>query len=159
MSNPSPRDLADTAAEAIRSLNHATLSTKGELTYPSDAYEVVAALTQLTQRLPQTFDQLAHFLGTLPKTGTVTADYGTPDEHLAQSRSALASAALIARTLADHLARAQDALAPLTYDDATDEEPCGEGMCICYCTGFLHPCGCDCPHDEDCDCPDCMPDA
>ncbi|MEC4018863.1 hypothetical protein [Streptomyces sp. H27-D2] len=159
MPNPSPRDLADTAAETIRSLNHATRSTKGELSYPGDAYEVVASLKVLTQRLPQSFDQLSNFLAVLAKTGAVTADYGAPDEHLAEARSALASAALIAQTLTDHLDRAHSALAPLGYEVATDEEPCGEGMCICYCIGVPHPCGCDCPHDEDCDCPDCMTEA
>jgi ABC-type transporter Mla subunit MlaD len=112
--------LADTAAEAIRSLNHATQSFKGELTYPGDAYEVVASLKVLTQRLPQSFDQLSQFLGVLAKTGAVTADYGAPDEHLAEARSALASAALIAQTLTEHLDRAHNALATLGYDTASE---------------------------------------
>lgn len=41
-----------------------------------------------------------------------------------------------------------------------DAEPCGEGMCQCYCGGG-HVCGCDCPRcdtcrqlDEYCDCDD-----
>ena len=159
MTNTNPKDLATQAAEAIRNLNHATQSAKGELTYPGDAYKTVASLKLLTQRLPQSFDQLSDFLRTLAKTGAVTADYGAPDDHIGEARSALASAALIAQTLTEHLDRAHNALAPLGYDIGTDEEPCGEGMCVCYCIGVLHPCGCDCPHNEDCDCPDCMTDA
>ncbi|MGW3754697.1 hypothetical protein ACWD7C_38815 [Streptomyces sp. NPDC005134] len=118
MTNTTPKDLAAQAAEAIRNFNHATQSAKDELTYPGDAYEVVASLKVLTQRLPQSFEQLSHFLGVLAKTGAVTADYGAPDEHLTEARSALASAALIAQTLTEHLDRAHNALAPLGYDTA-----------------------------------------
>ncbi|MFF3689878.1 hypothetical protein [Streptomyces sp. NPDC002187] len=117
--NPSPQELAHAAAEAIRDLNHATQSFKRELTYPSDAYETVASLKALTQRLPQTFDQLREFLETLDKSGAVTADYGTPDDHLAEARSALASCALIAQTLTDFLDHTHNALAPLGFDTAT----------------------------------------
>ncbi|MGD6753809.1 hypothetical protein [Streptomyces sp. BH105] len=113
--HPTPSALADQAAEAVRSLNHATQLIKGELTYPSDAYDVVASLKMLTQRLPQSFDQLRTFMERLGKTGNVTADYGDADEHAGEARSALASAALIAQTLADHLDRAHSALAPLGW--------------------------------------------
>lgn len=108
--------LARDAAESIRSLNHYTQPLKGELTYPSEAYEAVGALVTLMQRLPQSYDQLSTFLERVGKTGAVTADYGTPDEHLAEARSALASAALIAQTLTEHLDRAHNALAPLGLD-------------------------------------------
>ncbi|WP_371662611.1 hypothetical protein [Streptomyces sp. NBC_00280] len=120
MTNTTPKDLAARAAEAIRSLNHSTQSAKGELTYPGDAYKTVASLKLLTQRLPQSFDQLSHFLGALAKTGAVTADYGAPDDHIDEARSALASAALIAQTLTEHLDRAHNALAPLGYDTTTE---------------------------------------
>ncbi|MEU5999091.1 hypothetical protein ABZ837_14825 [Streptomyces sp. NPDC047197] len=40
-------------------------------------------------------------------------------------------------------------------DDEPDEEPCGEGMCQCYCVGRWHACGCECPHPDDCDCDFC----
>ncbi|WP_405780848.1 hypothetical protein OG512_13685 [Streptomyces sp. NBC_01378] len=120
MTNANPTDLAARAAEAIRNLNHATQSVKGELVNPGDAYEVVASLKALTQRLPQTFDQVSGFLGALATTGAVTADYGAPDDHLAEARSALASAAIISQTLTEHLDRAHSALAPLGYDTTTD---------------------------------------
>ncbi|MFJ2071199.1 MULTISPECIES: hypothetical protein [Streptomyces] len=113
--HPTPAVLADQAAEAVRNLNHATQLVKGELTYPSDAYDVVASLKMLTQRLPQSFDQLAAFMERLDRTGNVTADHGDADEHIGETRSALASAALIAQTLTEHLDRAHNALAPLGY--------------------------------------------
>ncbi|WP_327431744.1 hypothetical protein [Streptomyces sp. NBC_01236] len=117
-----PNTLATRAAEAIRAFNHATQSAKGELAYPGDAYEVVASLKLLTLRLPQSFDQVSDFLGTLAKTGAVTADCGAPDDHLAEARSGLASAAIIAQTLSEHLDRAHSALSPLGYDTTAHPE-------------------------------------
>ncbi|MEE4493770.1 hypothetical protein [Streptomyces sp. BE230] len=113
---PSPQELADKAAEAVRDLNHATQAAKGNLTYPGDAYEVVASLKALTQRLPQSFEQLSHFVEVLTESGAVTADYGEPDEHLAEARSALASGVLVAQTLAEFLDHVHSSLAPLGYD-------------------------------------------
>ncbi|WP_326711661.1 hypothetical protein OG758_22745 [Streptomyces sp. NBC_01474] len=120
MTIANPADLAAQAAEAIRNLNHATQSAKGELVYPGDAYKTVASLALLTQRLPQSFDQLSGFLETLAKTGAVTADYGAPDDHLAEARSALASAAIIAQTLTEFLDRAHTELSSLGYDTSTE---------------------------------------
>ncbi|MET7646107.1 hypothetical protein ABZS83_21250 [Streptomyces sp. NPDC005426] len=116
MTNSHPQELADQAAEAIRSLNHSTQTFKGELTYPGDAYEVVASLKVLTQRLPQSFEQLSRFLGNLAESGAVTADYGDPGERLAEARSALASGVLVAQTLTEFLDHAHNSLAPLGYD-------------------------------------------
>ncbi|WP_327662375.1 MULTISPECIES: hypothetical protein [unclassified Streptomyces] len=113
--HPTPAILASNAAEAIRGLNHATQLLKGELTYPSDAYEVVASLKSLTQRLPQSFDQLSTFMERLGKSGRVAADYGDAEEHVGEALSALASAQLIAETLTEHLDRAHSALSPLGY--------------------------------------------
>jgi hypothetical protein len=53
---------ADTAAEAIRALNYATLPAAGTLTGPADVYDVVGALGSLTGRLPQVLSQLQSFL-------------------------------------------------------------------------------------------------
>ncbi|NGN64109.1 hypothetical protein G5C51_09355 [Streptomyces sp. A7024] len=153
-----PAHHAEAAAEAVRALNHTTQARKDGFDYPSDAYEVVGPLNQLAMRLPQSFAQLSSFLVGLSKAGAVTADHGEAKEHLGDACSALASSALIAQTLAEHLERAHSALSPLGYDTSDEEEPCGEGMCICYCVGARHPCGCDCPHDEDCDCPFCWVD-
>ncbi|NED11273.1 hypothetical protein [Streptomyces sp. SID9124] len=115
MSN-APQDFADAAAEAIRGLNHASWSGTEELTYLGDAYEVVASLKVLAQRLPQCFEQLSHFLVNLTESGAVTADYGVAGEHLAEARSALTSGVLVAQTLAEFLDHAHNSLAPLGYN-------------------------------------------
>ncbi|MDI3389640.1 hypothetical protein QIS99_26135 [Streptomyces sp. B-S-A8] len=115
-----PAELAAQAADAIRGLNHATQAFKGQLAYPGDAYEVVGPLARLAHRLPQSFDQLNELLHKLTETGAVTADYGSAEDQILEARSALASSALIALTLADHLDRAHQALAPLGYSPADD---------------------------------------
>jgi hypothetical protein len=53
---------ADTAAEAVRALNHATVFTDGGLTGPGDVYDVLGSLATLAARLPQALSQLQAFL-------------------------------------------------------------------------------------------------
>lgn len=53
---------ASTAAEAIRALNHATLPGRDGLTEPADAYEVLANLSSLAERLTQAIGQVQFFL-------------------------------------------------------------------------------------------------
>ncbi|MEW1803218.1 hypothetical protein ACIGO7_35380 [Streptomyces virginiae] len=43
---------------------------------------------------------------------------------------------------------------PAEPETADDDWPCGENMCQCSCWRG-HACGCDCPHDEECECADC----
>ncbi|MDI3406059.1 hypothetical protein [Streptomyces cavernicola] len=125
MNDTTPAELAEQAAQAIRNLNHATLPGKDQLAYPGDAYETVGPLARLAHRLPQSLDQLTEFLRKLTESGAVTADYGSAEEQLLEARSALASSALIALTLAEHLDRAHEALAPLGYDERAAAAPSG----------------------------------
>jgi hypothetical protein len=53
---------ADTAAEAVRALNHATVFADGGLTGPGDVYDVLGSLATLAARLPQALSQLQAFL-------------------------------------------------------------------------------------------------
>lgn len=55
-----PYAAASTASEAIRRLNHATLNT-AEMTAP-EISSTVRALSEMVERLPQTFEQLARHL-------------------------------------------------------------------------------------------------
>jgi hypothetical protein len=73
---PSPATLAGDAAEAIRSLNHATLPGTDGLTWPSDAYDVLASLSLLAARLPQLLAQLDRYLTGEVETGRVMVDGG-----------------------------------------------------------------------------------
>jgi hypothetical protein len=80
--NPAaPRTLgewADDAAEAIRELNHRTRPASGELTYPADVAEILAALTAMTTRLPQLLDQLTGWLLDQHQAGRLRVDLLAP---------------------------------------------------------------------------------
>lgn len=58
------RAIADSASEAIRALNHATLPADGftGLEHPSDVYHLLGAVHQLAIRLPQLLTQASAFL-------------------------------------------------------------------------------------------------
>ncbi|SDK79315.1 hypothetical protein [Streptomyces indicus] len=121
-----PAEHASAAAEAIRHLNHATQFHKSELVYPSNAYDVIGALHRLAYSLPQAFEQIGAFLKECDETGYVTADHGTTYGHITEARSALASSALIAQTLAEHLGNAHTATAPLGWAGTTEDDDCEE---------------------------------
>jgi hypothetical protein len=63
-SEPDAAAIANGAAEAIRALNHLTLPADRwpGLTYPSDAYRTLGALSMLADRLPQALEQIAGYL-------------------------------------------------------------------------------------------------
>lgn len=56
------RALADLAADTARTLNYATMPGRGGLTYPGDVYELLGALAQTAQRLPQLCNQIRDWL-------------------------------------------------------------------------------------------------
>ncbi|MEU3228410.1 hypothetical protein ABZ695_35365 [Streptomyces sp. NPDC006976] len=114
-----PSRLAADAADAIRGLNHATLST-GQLDweFPADAYSVVGGLAQMAAGLPQALDQI----GALPEslTGHLSSDRGTLDADLADAYGALADAHDAAHALYEALNRAHSALSPIAYKGSED---------------------------------------
>ncbi|MGG2465617.1 hypothetical protein ACO0M4_38635 [Streptomyces sp. RGM 3693] len=120
-----PEGNADTAAEAVRKFNHATLPTPrsrtGSLHYPGQAYSSVAAFKQMAQMLPQAFDQTGACLTRLHLDGDLTADHGTVEDHVFDARQALTEAAHCAAMLAEALNRAHSAVASLGYSGQIDE--------------------------------------
>ncbi|GGQ35913.1 hypothetical protein GCM10010250_01240 [Streptomyces althioticus] len=156
--------LADQAAEAIRGINHTTRTPGEGWQYPGDAYTLIGTLAHLSRMLPQAITQAIQPVTDAHQADRLTVDDGT-DPAQAASRAVQTTRLAISRAM--HLSQALDAvhsaLAPLgcRVDDEPEEEPCGEGMCQCYCVGVLHACGCDCPRcpycqqdPENCDCPD-----
>ncbi|MGW7658072.1 hypothetical protein ACWGMA_19455 [Streptomyces asiaticus] len=109
-------ELSETAAEAIRQLNHATRAEGNGLEYPGDAYSTVANLKTLVQRLPQTFEQITAFLADLHDGGHLRSDRGpNADDDMASVKAALEWAADDARNLAECLDSAHSALSPIGY--------------------------------------------
>lgn len=76
MTAKTPAQLADDAAEAIRALNHATMSTRDGWEFPSDAYSVIGNLRELAQRLPQVLQQTETFIERLAEGDHIRSDRG-----------------------------------------------------------------------------------
>ncbi|MDF4250451.1 hypothetical protein [Streptomyces sp. WMMB303] len=115
-----PEELAQAAADAVRNLNHATHANGSSkscegLEYPGDAYAVLGALKELTQRLPQTCGQIGAFLETQHRDGHLTAGHGTTDEHLTALHAALINASAASAKLTNALSHAHSALGPIGH--------------------------------------------
>ena len=104
---------AANANEAIRSLNHATLSTSGHSV--ADVYALLGELAQLGHRLEQTTGQLAGILEARQRLDSLhlaTEDtrYNTASDAIDTALTALAIAARASERLALDLQAAQTAL-------------------------------------------------
>jgi hypothetical protein len=118
---PSPAGLARTAAEAVRSLNHATLGGQG-LEQPSDAYEVLGELTAAASRLPQLLAQVAGFLDRALAGGRLGHDLGDDPCFAVETAGLfLDGARLSAAALAGDLGAAQQQLALVNGNPARKE--------------------------------------
>jgi hypothetical protein len=114
--------IANGAAAAIRALNHSTLPANGSpgLTYPSDAYRTLGALSMLADRLPQVLRQVASYLMRELQMDHVDIDGGA---HAGDPMGAIGTAASLldeqavraARQLAAILDDAQQAIAFASY--------------------------------------------
>ncbi|MFB7359696.1 hypothetical protein [Streptomyces gardneri] len=120
MPEPTPADLSDRAAEAIRSLNHATLSHPNlGWVYPGDAYSTVANLYALARMLPQAISQIDSFIAGLNEDEHLRSDKGEADlpGRLVGLHLALADAAGQATALGRALDNAHQLLGPVAYKD------------------------------------------
>ncbi|GAA2314576.1 hypothetical protein OKJ48_03025 [Streptomyces kunmingensis] len=155
-----PVEFAGQAAEAVRAINHTTRAPGDDWQYPGHAYSLIGALAHLSRMLPQAITQALQPVTDAHQADRLIVDGGKDPDEAASSAVQTARVAIgRAQRLAVALDQVHSALSPLGYDtsdDEDDEQPCGEGMCHCYCVGLRHPCGCDCPHADDCDCDFCV---
>lgn len=115
-----PAQLADDAAEAVRSANHATLSADPALgwEFPSDAYDVIGHLQAMARRLPQLFQQTEAFIGRLADGDHIRSDRGgNGAAEVNAALDALSRASTDAVAMAAALDTAHSALSPLAYQD------------------------------------------
>ena len=109
----STAELAESAAQAVRELNHRTRS-QDTFTGPADLYRLAAELVLLVDGLPQLLGQLAHWLHTEHDAGRLRSDNATdPGPAVADATAELADGGAAARDLGRVLARAQQHLAHL----------------------------------------------
>jgi hypothetical protein len=121
---------ADVAAEAIRALNHATLPGRGGLAEPADAYEILAQLGLLADRLGQSVRQVQQYLdGQVDRGGIRIVDgehRDNPAGAISACRQLTADASTAAGVLGRALHAAQETLTwaattpPPTPDDQFD---------------------------------------
>jgi hypothetical protein len=121
MTDPkTPAQLADDAAEAVRSANHATLSAGPALgwEFPSDAYDVIGNLLAMVQRLPQLLEQTGAHVQRLATADHVRSDRGgNGADEVAAALDAIGRASDDAVSMAAALDTAHSALSPLAYQD------------------------------------------
>jgi hypothetical protein len=110
----SPAALARTAAEAVRSLNHATLGGNG-LEQPSDACEVLGELSLTASRIPQLLGQVGRWLAAALAAGRLGCDDGTdPAAAISGAWLFISDARGSAAALARDLEQAQQQLAAVS---------------------------------------------
>lgn len=101
------RNVAATASEAVRVLNHATRTDDG-LDTPADAYDILACLEDVARGMPQTLRQLASWLdteNTLGRLGHDTDDSAT--KAVAETVAQLAAASKESDALGARIAAAR----------------------------------------------------
>jgi hypothetical protein len=116
--------LARTAAEAVRSLNHATLG-GGGLAQPADAYAVLGDLSLAAAGLPQLLAQVGRSLAAALACGQLGCDDGTdPVAAVSGAWMFMSDARSAAAALARDLSQAQQQLAAV---HGTPQEEAEEG--------------------------------
>ena len=100
--------------DCSRLLVYATMSDKGGLEYPGDAYRLIADIYSATGRLSQACEQLSRFLQEQAvRNGAYDARGGDPREQAALAGARLMDARAAAHTLTAALQAAQTAIAGL----------------------------------------------
>lgn len=149
------RQLADTAAEAVRALNYATLPGQGGLTYPGDAYDLLAGLGTLAERLPQLCQQVARWLTDEQRAGHLVEGAhgpcgGSDALAVAHAADALSRAAGSAVVLRGMLGRAQSDISAVSYAGPDDDQDDDDGVICPHCDGRGYFTADDDPGQGDC---------
>lgn len=114
MTDRTPAQLADDAAEAIRALNHITRVRQAGWEHPGEAYSTVGSLYEAAARLPQAIGQIHALMRSLEDSGRLRSDKDTLEQDLAYTYSALEEARDTAVRLGAALSRAQQGLGPVS---------------------------------------------
>ena len=120
-----PAQIADTAAEEVRALCHATHPFKAGWRQPADISDTAHNLALVVDRLPQALQQLSAGLQDLHDKGAVRDDSGTSvDERVAAARRDLEAVRQALQVLQEPMRRATAHLSHLggyLDDDSNDE--------------------------------------
>jgi hypothetical protein len=111
-----PAEIADTAAEALRTLNHRTRTEGDDWQYPGDAYSVVGNLTYLAGGLPQAISQIRALMQRLENSGNLRSDKDAIGSDLHETYAGLDDAKAAAEQMYAALNRAHAGLGPIAYE-------------------------------------------
>jgi hypothetical protein len=120
--SPRATALARQAAEALRSLNHATLGPDG-ISQPGDAYDVLGDLSLAVSRIPQALAQLGRWLAAALAAGQLGSSNGTdPSVAVSGAWMFISDARGSAAALAGNLSLAQQQLSAVSGSLAEPED-------------------------------------
>lgn len=119
MTDQTPAVHARAAADAIRFLNHVTLSPggRGGWQYPADAHDVLGGLDQMAGGLGQALEQVWMLLVGLAGDDHVRSARGDVSIDLSAARNALFDAHAAVDQLVGALGRAHSATSGLAWDE------------------------------------------
>lgn len=117
MYDQTPTAQSSAADEAVRGLNHATLSPRDGWLHPGDAYSVVGNLAHMAMMLPQALHQIGALIEQLDTAGNLRSDKNTLASDLEDTYGGLADAHDAANKLYEALNRAHSGLSPIAYQD------------------------------------------
>ncbi|MFF8610883.1 hypothetical protein ACF06X_33795 [Streptomyces sp. NPDC015346] len=117
MTDKTPAQHADTAAEAIRAINHLTMSPRDGFQYPGDVYSLVADLSRMAMMLPQALEQASRLIDDLNAAGHLRSDKDQLEHDLQNTFMGLEQARVAAEQLYGGLNRAHNGLGPIGYKD------------------------------------------
>ncbi len=123
MTTAAPREVADSAADAVRTLIYLTGAGSGPaaLQYPGELYDVIASLEIAAYRLPQLFAQLSRWLEQQVAAGRVAHDSGAdPGDYVARLTQALTLASNAATMLGEQLNAAHSSCSGLKAAGSPD---------------------------------------
>lgn len=124
--NREPQEIAYTAAEEIRALNHRTMPGQNAFPYPPDVSKTVLALVSMTERIPQTLAQLRSGLrGLEEREGIVMDDGSTVADEVATALRALLRAEQAFTAARGALQEASTPLFHMGGVLADEDEPAG----------------------------------
>jgi hypothetical protein len=114
MSDQTPTQLADAAAENVRAINHALYN---GVDTPGDAYTLVGHLARMVSMLPQALTMTGQALAKLELDGQLWSDRGTLANDLALTDEGLQQAAADAHALYRAITRAHGGLGHIGTQD------------------------------------------
>ncbi|MFF6844628.1 hypothetical protein ACFY8X_38560 [Streptomyces tanashiensis] len=117
MTDKTPAQHADAAAEAVRAINHLTRSPRDDWQYPGDVYSLVAGLSQMAMMLPQALEQAQQLIANLDEAGKLRSDKDQLEHDVRETLLGLEMASQAASEVYAGLNRAHSGLGPIGYKD------------------------------------------